>query len=35
MVVAATVERCDMLLEKCPTLKLVTLGPTYHRGASV
>ena len=35
MVVPATVERCDMLLEKWPTLKFVTLGPTYQRGGSV
>ena len=35
IVVPATLERCDMLLEKCPMLNCAMPDPTYHRGASV
>jgi len=35
IVVLATVDRCDTLLEKWPTLKFIMLGPTYHCGAWV
>ena len=35
VIVSATVVRCDMLLEKCVTLKFVPLGPTHQRGGSL